>query len=173
MSAEQMTESESSALRSPSFRVDEALNSPKNGITLASHAHTLFDSFHFAFDVDVGRLSCCSIAKVHLVLQDDYRILPFSEEAELSATAGLRIGQSSERLLRYPADQLDRPSDVLLRWHFHQAILSHIRGLGEVKDPKYEDEIYQGSVDLSEDQWVEDGRASLEGFFEHALHALI
>lgn len=173
VSAEQMAELENSALRSRAVRVEELLNSPENGITLSETVHTLFDSFHFAFDVDVSSPSCRCISKVHLALQDDYRIVPFSEDAEQTATAGLRIGQSSERLLRFGADQLDRPSDVLLKWHFHQAILSHVRGSGEVKDHKYEDELYQGSVDLSEDQWVKDGRASLEGFFEHALQSVL
>ena len=103
-------------------------------------------------------------------MQDNYRIVPFSLVAEQTAmTAGLQIGQISDRLSRYEADENDRPSDVLLRWHFHQAILSHMRGLGEVKDHKFEDELYQGSVVLSEDQWVEIGKTSLEGFFEHAL----
>lgn len=49
-----MTELENSALQSSSLRIQDPLNTPENGITLASHVHTLFDSFHFAFDVDVG-----------------------------------------------------------------------------------------------------------------------
>lgn len=88
-------------------------------------------------------------------------------------TAGLQIGQISDRLSRFEADENDRPSDVLLKWHFHQSILSHMRGSGEVKDHKFEDELYQGSVDLSEDRWVEAGKIPLEGFFEHALQSVL
>lgn len=126
--------------------------------------HMLFDLYAFSFDVDVG----APLPKSHRCadeMQDNYRIIPF--EKGLS-DATIPIGTPSEVLNRHSAEYV-RPSDVLLRWHYEQAVLGHIRGAGEIRDPRFDDDLLNGQVDLSEEAWRVEGKSTIERYFEMRL----
>ncbi|KAK9326102.1 HNH endonuclease-domain-containing protein [Lipomyces orientalis] len=86
---------------------DRGINSSQNGLLMQSNIHQKFDSFSFSINPD-----------------DDYKITCFDGDAfqidgkkldpvcrEFSGEAGVR--------------------DILLRWHFRQAVLANMRGAGE------------------------------------------
>ncbi|RPA88718.1 hypothetical protein L873DRAFT_1724962, partial [Choiromyces venosus 120613-1] len=83
------------------------INSVQNGILLASDIHISFDSYEFSINCD-----------------DDYKIICFTPRTLDYHIAG------------YPLDptfvnNLLRPVDELLRWHFRQAVIVNMKGAGE------------------------------------------
>lgn len=108
-----------------------------------------------------------------MVCQDQYRIITFDEDAVTSLTPYAVVGQPSPILGQYPADlSIPTPSDTLLRWHFEQAVISNIRGAGEVKDDDFDEDLLQGEVDLSRKSWATEGKEVVERHFHNRLARL-
>ncbi|KAL2195323.1 HNH endonuclease-domain-containing protein [Corynascus similis CBS 632.67] len=94
----------------------DKINSVQNGILLKSDLHQLFDHYAFSINPDNG-----------------YKIVFFIDDLDQLA------GQSLDsRLLNDPR----RPPDSLFRWHFRQAVLTSMRGIGE---PFHEQDFPPGS----------------------------
>ncbi|KAL2177582.1 HNH endonuclease-domain-containing protein [Thermothelomyces heterothallicus CBS 202.75] len=99
------------------------INSVQNGILLRSDLHQLFDHYAFSINPDNG-----------------YKIIFFTDDLDQLA------GQSLDsRLLNDPR----RPPDSLFRWHFRQAVLTNMRGIGE---PFHEQDFPPGSDIMGEIQ---------------------
>ncbi|AEO64299.1 uncharacterized protein THITE_2110303 [Thermothielavioides terrestris NRRL 8126] len=92
------------------------INSVQNGILLRTDLHQLFDDYEFSINPDNG-----------------YKIIFFFPGRE--HLAGQRL---DSRLLNDPR----RPPDALFRWHFRQAVLTNMRGIGE---PLHEHDFPPGS----------------------------
>ncbi|AEO60038.1 hypothetical protein MYCTH_2120123 [Thermothelomyces thermophilus ATCC 42464] len=99
------------------------INSVQNGILLRSDLHQLFDNYTFSINPDNG-----------------YKIIYFVKDCEQLAGKSL-----DSRLLDDPR----RPPDSLFRWHFRQAVLTNMRGIGE---PAYEHDFPPGSDIMGEIQ---------------------
>ncbi|EGD92176.1 hypothetical protein H112_00250 [Trichophyton rubrum D6] len=84
------------------------INSPNNGLLLRSDIHQMWDGYEFAINPD-----------------DDYRVYSFS------ANTTEYHGTVLNDVCRQPEDA-HRVYDVLLRWHFEQAVLGNVRGAGEL-----------------------------------------
>lgn len=103
-------------------------------------------------------------------LQDNYRIMPFDQQSEKWLALLGKLGQCSPTLGQGPTHAtIPPPSNVLLRWHFEQAILSNIRGAGEIKEDEYDERLLQGEVDLSKEGWATEGQGVLERHFANRL----
>ncbi|KAN0077839.1 hypothetical protein V8E54_006143 [Elaphomyces granulatus] len=87
---------------------DRTIYSVQNGLLLRSDVHQLFDSYGFSVNPD-----------------DGHKVVFFTNDSSKD-----RSGKYIERSLLdgHP----DRPPDQLLRWHFRQAVLTHMRGAGEL-----------------------------------------
>ncbi|KAE8350003.1 HNH endonuclease-domain-containing protein [Aspergillus coremiiformis] len=81
--------------------------SAQNGILLSTQAHVYFDTFMIAVNPDRG-----------------YRIISLVED--ILGVGGRRLSATT----RPNNDPNTRVSIDALRWHFHQAILTHMRGVG-------------------------------------------
>ncbi|PUU75492.1 hypothetical protein B9Z19DRAFT_1102938 [Tuber borchii] len=92
----------------PASESDGSINSVQNGILLTLDTHILFDCYDFSINPD-----------------DGYKIVCFSPLASHYGIAGRQLDQ---RLLDDPL----RPVDQLFRWHFRQAVLTNMKGAGEV-----------------------------------------
>jgi hypothetical protein len=92
------------------------INSTQNGILLRSDIHQQFDSYDISINPD-----------------DNYKIVCFSRD---------KYGISGKYLDRRLLDDPQRPVDPLLRWHFRQAVLTNMRGVGE---PIFEHDFPPGS----------------------------
>ncbi|KAK2787941.1 hypothetical protein FQN53_004382 [Emmonsiellopsis sp. PD_33] len=83
------------------------IHSCQNGILLNASLHTLFDTYAVAVNPD-----------------DGYKVISFVPD---SFAVDGRILEPRCRDL----DDPNRISDDALRWHFQQAILAHVRGMGQ------------------------------------------
>jgi len=72
--------------------------------------------------------------------QDNYKIVGFGSAATYENIAGRHLDQT---FLNNPL----RPTDQLLRWHFRQAVLVNVKGLGE---PYLENDFPPGSDIMTE-----------------------
>ncbi|KAK0651382.1 HNH endonuclease-domain-containing protein [Cercophora newfieldiana] len=100
----------------PSRRSYGTINSVQNGLLLRDDIHTLFDSYHFSINPD-----------------DGYKIICFQRDSKRIAGTFL-----DARLL----NNTRRPLETLLRWHFRQAVLTNMKGVGE---PHFEHDFPPGS----------------------------
>ncbi|KAF4627998.1 hypothetical protein G7Y89_g10152 [Cudoniella acicularis] len=92
------------------------INSVQNGMLLRSDIHQLFDTYNLSINPD-----------------DNYKIVCFAIDGENLA------GKYLDQQFR---DDPQRPVDQLLRWHFRQAVLANMRGVGE---PRFEHDFPPGS----------------------------
>ncbi|KAH8682782.1 hypothetical protein BGZ60DRAFT_524136 [Tricladium varicosporioides] len=92
------------------------INSVQNGLLLGRAIHQLFDFYDFSTNPD-----------------DNYKVVCFTRDKD--GIAGKHLDQ---RLL----DDPQRPADQLLRWHFQQAVLTNMKGVGE---PRFEHDFPPGS----------------------------
>ncbi|KAL3463492.1 hypothetical protein BJX64DRAFT_287241 [Aspergillus heterothallicus] len=110
-----------------SLSYPDGLFSPQNGLLLDIAAKFQWDLFHLTVDPD-----------------DDYRCVLLCEDTRNQG--GRRLNFSS----RDP-QRLDRVSDECLRWHYHQSVLTLVRGLGAdqgwSKDVMYENTRDAGEYD--------------------------
>jgi len=83
------------------------INSVQNGILLTRDMHALFDCYQISINPD-----------------DHHKIVCFTPIANSYGIAGRQLDQS------FLDDPL-RPDDHLLRWHFRQAVLVNMKGVGE------------------------------------------
>ncbi|EFR05446.1 hypothetical protein MGYG_08458 [Nannizzia gypsea CBS 118893] len=86
---------------------ERGVNSPSNGLLLRSDIHQLWDGYDLAVNPD-----------------DDYRVYSFKVNTRRYH------GSTLDNICRQPGDA-HRVSDVLLRWHFEQTVLSNVRGAAE------------------------------------------
>ena len=93
----------------------------QNGMLLRSDIHARFDAYRFS--INPG---------------DNYKIICFSRDS--FGIAGKHVDQ---QFLNDP----HRPVDQLLCWHFRQAVLVNVRGLGE---PAFEFDFPPGSDMMGE-----------------------
>ncbi|KAG0642776.1 hypothetical protein HOY80DRAFT_948802 [Tuber brumale] len=99
------------------------INSMQNGILLIRDMHTLFDCYQISINPD-----------------DHHKIVCFTPIANSYGIAGRQLDQS------FLDDPL-RPDDHLLRWHFRQAVLVNMKGVGE---PCFEIDFPPGSDMMSQ-----------------------
>jgi hypothetical protein len=99
-----------------------SINSVQNGILLDSSMHHYFDSYHLTINPD-----------------DNYKIVSFAEES-LQFNLPHQLDQT---FLQNPL----RPVDQLLRWHFRQAVLTNMKGVGE---PCFENDFPPGTDMMGE-----------------------
>ncbi|KAL1970611.1 hypothetical protein VTN77DRAFT_4255 [Rasamsonia byssochlamydoides] len=92
------------------------INSVQNGILLRDHMHTLFDTYAFTISPNHG-----------------YKIICFHPDVDNIA------GTYPDRSF---TSNPSRPPDELLNWHFRQAILTNMKGMGE---PCFENDFPPGS----------------------------
>jgi len=92
------------------------INSVQNGILLENAVHKKFDNYDFSINPD-----------------DNYKIVFFMPDSKNLAGKHL-----DPELLNNP----QRPLDVILRWHFRQAVLANMKGAGE---PIFEQDFQPGS----------------------------
>ncbi|KAI9375934.1 HNH endonuclease-domain-containing protein [Aspergillus egyptiacus] len=92
------------------------LFSAQNGLMLSADIHAWFDAFDLGINPDRG-----------------YRTVVFAEDTR---NFGGIVLSSSTRA----CDPNVRVSDNCLRWHYHQCILTHMRGAGEPPWDLYDDE---------------------------------
>ncbi|PUU78797.1 hypothetical protein B9Z19DRAFT_1064756 [Tuber borchii] len=91
----------------PATESGGSINSPQNGILIGITESILFTSHQVSIDPD-----------------DNYKIVCFTPDTIGLNLAGRHLDQ------RFLEDPL-RPVDQVLRWHFRQAVLIHVRGAGE------------------------------------------
>ncbi|KAK9241703.1 HNH endonuclease-domain-containing protein [Lipomyces tetrasporus] len=102
---------------------DTGINSCQNGLLMRSHMHEQFDGFYFSINPD-----------------DGYKITCFDEVFD-------RIdGRILDPVCRDPSDNR-RIRDELLRWHFRQAVLANMSGVGE---PTFETDFPPGTDMMGE-----------------------
>ncbi|KLJ13334.1 hypothetical protein EMPG_11708 [Blastomyces silverae] len=94
------------------------IHSIQNGLLMAGHLHTRFDLYLFSINPD-----------------DDYKIVEFGP-----GSWGID-GRILDPVCRDPNTN-NHISDELLRWHFRQAVLANMRGVGE---PIFESDFPPGS----------------------------
>ncbi|KAL1988415.1 hypothetical protein VTN96DRAFT_9470 [Rasamsonia emersonii] len=92
------------------------INSVQNGILLRDHMHTLFDTYAFSISVKYG-----------------YKVICFRRDKDNIAGTYL-----SPSFITDPR----RSPDELLNWHFRQAVLTNMKGIGE---PFFENDFPPGS----------------------------
>ncbi|KAK9361218.1 hypothetical protein V1504DRAFT_452379 [Lipomyces starkeyi] len=97
---------------------DIGINSCQNGLLTLSSVHQMFDDYEFSINPD-----------------DDYKIIFFDEDP-----LGLGGGKL-DPICRDPGNE-QSVRDDLLRWHFRQAVLVNMRGVGE---PSFEIDFPPGS----------------------------
>ncbi|KAG0128371.1 hypothetical protein HOY82DRAFT_489232 [Tuber indicum] len=102
----------------PANESDGSINSLQNGILLRSDMREYFDNYHLAIDPD-----------------DNYKIVCFSPAPVPYNIAGRSLDPTF-------LNNTLRPSAVLLRWHFRQAVLTNVKGQGE---PCFETDLPPGS----------------------------
>ncbi|KAK9495744.1 hypothetical protein V1508DRAFT_401595 [Lipomyces doorenjongii] len=86
---------------------DTGINSCQNGLFMRAQIHQHFDAFRFSINVD-----------------DNYKIISFDSDIE-------RVdGRILDPVCPSPNDERSA-RDELLRWHFRQAVLANMRGVGE------------------------------------------
>lgn len=93
----------------------DTINSVQNGLLLRSDIHQRFDMYMFSINPD-----------------DNYKIVCFSGDSK--GIAGKYFDQRH--------NDPERPADQLLRWHFRQAVLTNMKGVGE---PIFEHDFPPGS----------------------------
>jgi len=93
----------------------------QNGILLDNTIHRLFDGYVVSINPD-----------------DNHKVVCFRRDRK--GVAGKHLDQ---RFVEDPR----RPSDSLLRWHFKQAVLANVRGVGE---PVFEFDFPPGSDIMGE-----------------------
>jgi len=82
-----------------------SIDSMQNGMLLRSDIHQLFDAYDFSINPD-----------------DNHKIVCFDIDGK---------GIAGKHLAQQFLDDPQRPPDSLLRWHFRQAVLANVKGLGE------------------------------------------
>ncbi|KAH8672763.1 hypothetical protein BGZ60DRAFT_405507 [Tricladium varicosporioides] len=92
------------------------INSGQNGLLLRSDIHQLFDTYMVSINPD-----------------DNYKVICFCRDGK---------GIAGKRFHQQPAGDPLRPADELLRWHFRQAVLVNMKGVGE---PIFEHDFPPGS----------------------------
>ncbi|MCJ1386120.1 hypothetical protein MMC17_009245 [Xylographa soralifera] len=97
-------------------QTEQPINSVQNGLLLRSDIHQLFDMYFVSINPD-----------------DNYKLIWFTHDR--NNLAGRYLDQ---QFLNNPS----RPVDQLLRWHFRQAVLANMRGVGE---PIFEHDFPPGS----------------------------
>jgi len=85
-------------------------------LLLDNTIHALFDNYDVSINPDVRILYFPNI------FQDNYKIVCFNTDRK--GVAGRHLDQRFLEDPRWPVDQL-------LRWHFRQAVLANMRGVGE------------------------------------------
>ncbi|KAG0133746.1 hypothetical protein HOY82DRAFT_584336 [Tuber indicum] len=96
---------------------DGSINSVQNGICLSSDMHCFFDNYLVAINPN-----------------DNYKIVSFGPEPLF-----FNLPTRLDPLLR---ENIGWPPDELLRWHFEQAVLTNMKGVGE---PCFETDFPPGS----------------------------
>lgn len=140
----------------PSLIGPDNMFSAQNGLLLDGSVHSLFDSFRLAVNPDVRRFSSF-FNKVFLEFhntdfeQRGHTIVAFKGDMR---NLGGRILDNSTR----SGAPDHRVSDQCLRWHLHQAILTHMRGAGERPWDDYDDEWDE----IGELMEIEDGPEIME-----------
>ncbi|PUU80410.1 HNH endonuclease-domain-containing protein [Tuber borchii] len=107
----------------PANESDGSIHSVQNGMLLTPNMHALFDAYIVSINPD-----------------DNYKIVGFGPEATDENIAGRHLDQT---FLNNPL----RPTDQLLRWHYRQAVLVNVKGLGE---PYMENDFPPGSDIMTE-----------------------
>ncbi|KAG0134055.1 hypothetical protein HOY82DRAFT_638869 [Tuber indicum] len=107
----------------PANEPDGSINSLQNGILLRTDMRECFDNYDLAINPD-----------------DNYKIVLFAPHAFFCNVAGRSLDQTF-------LDNLLRPVDELLRWHFRQAVLTNMKGEGE---PCFETDFPPGSDIMGE-----------------------
>ncbi|CAK7217899.1 hypothetical protein SEUCBS140593_003367 [Sporothrix eucalyptigena] len=83
----------------------DSINSVQNGLLMQSSIHQLFDAYSFS-----------------ILPEANYKIVAFK---------GDHHGVSGTYLDRQLLDDVRCPPDAFFRWHFEQAVLCNVRGVGE------------------------------------------
>ncbi|PUU80412.1 HNH endonuclease-domain-containing protein [Tuber borchii] len=91
----------------PANESDGFIHSVQNGMLLTRDLHALFDGYDVSINPD-----------------DNYKIVCFARETTWYNIAGRHLDQTF-------LDNPLRPADQLLRWHYRQAVLVNVKGLGE------------------------------------------
>ncbi|PUU73050.1 hypothetical protein B9Z19DRAFT_1035641 [Tuber borchii] len=94
------------------------INSVQNGILLTREMHYAFDNYSWSINPD-----------------DNHKIVCFTPDLSYYGIAGRSLDQTF-------LDNNLRPPDQLLRWHFRQAVLTNVKGVGE---PCFESDFPPGS----------------------------
>ncbi|KAJ8104389.1 hypothetical protein POJ06DRAFT_191722, partial [Lipomyces tetrasporus] len=101
---------------------DTEINSCQNGLLMQSNVHEISDKFLFSVNPD-----------------DDYKITCFDGDP-------LGIDGKINPICRDPNDERSA-RDELLRWHFRQAVLANMKGVGE---PNFETNFPSGTDMMGE-----------------------
>ena len=99
------------------------INSIQNGILLTREMHFSFNNYSWSINPDVRNTPIFRYSWL-MSKQDNHKIVCFTPDLDYYQIAGRHLDQE------FLANPL-RPSDSLLRWHFRQAVLVNMRGLGE------------------------------------------
>ncbi|KAI5310562.1 hypothetical protein KEM55_005318 [Ascosphaera atra] len=114
------------------------INSPQNGILLTSNLRRWFDQYLFSINPD-----------------DNYKVTVFCTDFKID-------GLTLQEVCRKNNDP-NRVSDAILRWHFRQAVLANMRGVGE---PTFETDFPPGSDKMSSLRHGPYGKERLEKALE-------
>jgi len=123
------------------------INSVQNGLVLSRSIQAQFDCLNFSINPDVSTYqyrpwNFSSLSLSNIFYKDGFKIVCFSPDS--FRIAGTRL---DPEWLAKP----DRPPDELFRWHFRQAVLCNVRGIGE---PTFEHDFPLEGPDPLEDIWA-------------------
>ncbi|KAI5309617.1 hypothetical protein KEM55_002819 [Ascosphaera atra] len=145
------------------------INSPQNGILLTSNLRRWFDQYLFSINPDVrpaykpllirdAQAGSPRKRGVRMLtsFQDNYKVTVFC--TDIFKIDGLTL----QEVCRKNSDP-NRVSDAILRWHFRQAVLANMRGVGE---PTFETDFPPGSDKMSSLRHGPYGKERLEKALE-------
>jgi len=117
----------------------------------------MFDDYSIGVNPDVG-IHCLtkSFLTVIILLQDDYRIYDFVGRDPRRTPHGKLFYRNLDVPTRY------LPSPDLLRDHFRQCVLRHVKGAGEVNDVERpfdpDVDLSSGGFNLEQGSWWSGGQ---------------
>ena len=140
------------------------ISSVQNLLLLSAQLHAPWADYNFGVDPDVSprRSPVAHVSVLTCIHQDGYRITAFAK--------GLDSVVGRELQLDHISDPTTRPLDQLLRDHFLQCLLKHVKGVGE-RTWDYDHTFGIGAFDLSDRVvWgTEEGKERLEVELENRL----
>jgi hypothetical protein len=140
------------------------LFSAQNGLLLRSDMHTRFDLFRWSINPDVSNtFSHIRLSGADKIVKAGYMVVVFT--VDVQEIGGTIISDST----RVDVTANSRVSDDALRWHYHQAILSHLKGAGQ----KSWDLDYAGGDDMGMIMEEEDANEMMELEFANRLTAYV